>query len=100
MSDEANPLPASRLIDIKIDDASLGRGSPDIEHEREVAIYDLLEANSYALEGREGGPYTLLLSMAEDRLVFSVGTEEQPAIATHLLSLSPFRRIVKDYFFI
>lgn len=100
MSDEANPLPAARLIDVTIDDASLGRGSPDIEHEREVAIYDLLEANSFMLEGRDGGPYTLHLSMAEDRLVFSVGTEEQPAVATHLLSLSPFRRIVKDYFFI
>ena len=50
MSDEAPPLSAARLIDIKIDDASLGRGSVDIEHEREVAIYDLLEANSFMLE--------------------------------------------------
>ncbi len=100
MSDDAVPLPMARLIEIRLDEASLGRGTPDIEHEREVAIYDLLEGNTFALNGRDDGPYALLLSMSEDRLVFSVGTAGNPALATHLLSLSPFRRIVKDYFMI
>lgn len=100
MSDETDPPATTRLIEIRLDEASLGRGNADIEHEREVAIYDLLEGNSFVLEGRDDGPYTLILSMAEDRLVFSVGTTEEAAVATHLLSLSPFRRIVKDYFLI
>ncbi len=73
MSDDAVPLPTARLIEIRLDEASLGRGTPDIEHEREVAIYDLIEGNSFALDGRDDGPYALMLSMAEDRLVFSVG---------------------------
>ena len=100
MSEKASSTPTARLIEIRLDDASLGRGTPDIEHEREVAIYDLLDENAFALEGRDDGPYTLALSMAEDRLVFSVGNASDPAVATHLLSLSPFRRIVKDYFLI
>ncbi|MEZ5924490.1 MAG: UPF0262 family protein [Hyphomicrobiaceae bacterium] len=100
MSDHAPAPSNARLIEVTLDEKSLGRGTADIEHEREVAIYDLLEANSFALEGREDGPYKLALSIAEDRLVFSVGTSEGPAVATHLLSLSPFRRIVKDYFLI
>jgi uncharacterized protein (UPF0262 family) len=100
MSDATAPPPTARLIEIKLDETSLGRGTPDIEHEREVAIYDLLDTNAFALDGRDDGPYSLLLSIAEDRLVFSVGNASGPAIATHLLSLSPFRRIVKDYFLI
>ena len=84
---------------------SIGAGEEytDLTYQDDVesrAIYDLLEGNAFALDGRDDGPYALVLSMAEDRLVFSVGTASNPALATHLLSLSPFRRIVKDYFMI
>ncbi|MEZ5776085.1 MAG: UPF0262 family protein [Hyphomicrobiaceae bacterium] len=89
-----------RLIDIQLDPASIGRNTADVEHEREVAIFDLLEGNYFQLEGREPGPYRLKLSIAEDRLVFTVGDQNDIPIATHMLSLSPFRRIVKDYFLI
>ena len=100
MSEDAATLPTARLIEIRLDENSLGRTTPDIEHEREVAIYDLLDGNTFAVDGRDDGPYTLALSIAEDRLVFSVGNAGGPGLATHLLSLSPFRRIVKDYFLI
>ena len=88
----------ARLVEVTLDSASLGRNSADVEHEREVAIFDLLERNSFALENHDGGPYTLHLSVADSRLVFTVGDATRAPIANVMLSLSPFRRLVKDYF--
>ena len=90
----------SRLIEITLDEKSVGRKSSDVEHERKVAIFDLLEDNVFALEDREEGPYSLLLSIAENRLVFAVGDASHKPITSFMLSLSPFRKIVKDYFFV
>ena len=92
--------PAQRLAKITLDEGSIGRSSPDIEHERAVAIYDLLEDNSFAPLDHEGGPYALHLSIQESRLVFDVRREDGTPLTAHLLSLTPFRRIVKDYFLI
>ena len=92
--------PAQRLAKITLDEGSIGRSSPDIEHERAVAIYDLLEDNSFAPLDSEGGPYALHLSIQESRLVFDVRREDGTPLTAHLLSLTPFRRIVKDYFLI
>lgn len=90
-----------RLFSVALDDASIGRATPDIEHERAIAIYDLVEENSFALDGHEGGPYALRLAIAENRLVIEVREDEAgPAIMTHILSLTPFRRIVRDYYMI
>jgi uncharacterized protein (UPF0262 family) len=88
----------TRLIGVTLDQASLGRHNPDVEHEREVAIFDLLESNSFALEGHEGGPYTLHLSLAENRLVLTIAEPDGQPLTHVMLSLSPFRRLVKDYF--
>jgi len=88
----------ARLVEVTLDSHSLGRNSADVEHEREVAIFDLLERNSFALENHDGGPYTLHLSVADSRLVFTVGDATRAPIANVMLSLSPFRRLVKDYF--
>lgn len=88
----------ARLIEVTLDENSIGTLSADAEHEREVAIFDLIEKNSFALDGHEGGPYTLHLSLAENRLVFTVGDSQREPIQHVMLSLSPFRRIVKDYF--
>jgi uncharacterized protein (UPF0262 family) len=88
----------ARLIEVTLDSSSIGANSSDVEHEREVAIFDLLERNTFALEGHDGGPYTLNLSVAENRLVFSVGDADRAPITHVMLSLSPFRRLVKDYF--
>jgi uncharacterized protein (UPF0262 family) len=87
-----------RLVSVTLDESSIGRSTPDIEHERAVAIYDLLEENSFAPIGSDCGPYTLQLSITDNRLVFDVRSCEGEPVMAHLLSLTPFRRIVKDYF--
>jgi uncharacterized protein (UPF0262 family) len=85
------------LVGVTLDEASLGRGSPDQEHERAIAIYDLLECNRFAVPGHNGGPYRVHLAMAERRLAFEVTQADGTPVVTHHLSLTPFRRIVKDY---
>ena len=72
-----------------------------MEHERAVAIFDLIEENSFLPVGDSGaGPYRLKLSLVESRLVFAIAREGGDAVATHILSLTPFRRIVRDYYMI
>ncbi len=88
-----------RLCDVVLDD-TIGRSTPDVEHERAVAIFDLIEENSFTPVGHEGGPYRLNISLVDAKLVFAITTEGGEAVATHILSLTPFRRIVKDYFMI
>lgn len=87
-----------RLVAIDIDESSIARSTPDIEHERAVAIYDLIEENRFAPVGDDGGPYRLGLAIVENRLVFAVTREDGADVMTHVLSLTPFRKIVKDYF--
>jgi uncharacterized protein (UPF0262 family) len=89
-----------RLVKVTLDEGSIGRSSDDIEHERAVAIYDLLEANSFAPDSHDGGPYILQLMIADNRLVFDVRLENETPVIAHLLSLTPFKRIIKDYFLI
>lgn len=89
-----------RLIDVELDE-SIGRSTPDVEHERAVAIFDLIEENSFAPINDGGpGPYKLKLSLVDARLVFAIMRESGEPVATHILSLTPFRRIVKDYYMI
>ena len=90
---------AHRLTDVVLDE-SIGRSTPDVEHERAVAIFDLLEENAFEPAGHSGGPYHLKLSLMDQKLVLSVTTESADPVATHILSLTPFRRIIKDYFMI
>jgi uncharacterized protein (UPF0262 family) len=90
---------AYRLIDVILDD-SIGRSTPDVEHERAVAIFDLIEENSFEPIGHAGGPYRLKISLVDAKLVLAITTETEQAVTTHILSLTPFRRIIKDYFLI
>ena len=97
------PTPAAmkqRLVSVTLDEASIGRSNPDVEHERTIAIYDLLEQNHFAPVGHAGGPYALHLSINDNRLVFDIRLEDGTPVVAHLLSLSPLRRIVKDYYMI
>ena len=97
------PTPAAmkqRLVSVTLDEASIGRSNPDVEHERAVAIYDLLEQNSFAPVGHPGGPYALHLSINGNRLVFDIRLPDGTPVIAHLFSLSPLRRIVKDYYMI
>ena len=93
----------ARLTHIVLDDANLPPPTPEIEQERKVAIFDLLEQNSFSLPERSGreatpGPFKLGLSIREKRLVFDVTSEADEPVVQFLLSLGPFRQVVKDYF--
>lgn len=91
-----------RLASVVIDERSLAATSREAEHERQVAIFDLLESNQFEPEGAPGGPYDLLLSLVDGRLAFDIGTElvdgKRAFERRHLLSLTPFRPLIKDYF--
>jgi uncharacterized protein (UPF0262 family) len=99
MPDEAKPSSPSRLIEVNLDEASIGSYTPEVDHERQVAIFDLLEENSFELVAGPPGPYKLGIAIVENRLVFAVtaGDAATPN-STFLLSLNPFRKVVKDYF--
>lgn len=91
------------IIHIEIDETGLARPTPEIEQERKVAIFDLLEENVFALPAREGrimpaGPYRLGLALREGRLVMDITTQTHEKAAAFHLSLGPFRQVVKDYF--
>ena len=90
----------SRLSKIDIDDSALAPPTPQIEQERKVAIFDLLEDNSFALPQADAphGPYHLTLSIKDRRLVFYLKQENEYPAAEFHLSLGPFRQVVKDYF--
>lgn len=97
MGDPDNP---HRLVAIVLDEASIGRSNADVEHERSIAIYDLIEENSFEPIGDSSGPYALKIGLAEQRLVFEITTQDGASVATHMLSLTPLRKVVKDYFMI
>ncbi len=91
------------IVDIALDDAGLPPPTPEIEQERKVAIFDLLEENTFVLPARgdreiPGGPYRLNLAIRDKRLVFDVETEANEKAAEFHLALGPFRQVVKDYF--
>jgi uncharacterized protein (UPF0262 family) len=89
---------AGRLVAVTLDENSIGRSNRDVEHERAVAIYDLLEDNSFAPDGDHGGPFALHLSITGSRLMLDIRHASGAPVAAHLLSLTPLRRIVKDYY--
>jgi uncharacterized protein (UPF0262 family) len=89
-----------RIGAIVLDEKSVVKRSPEVEQEREVAISDLLESNLFKPKGAVAGPYRLALSVKENRLVFDIAREGGQRVGRILLSLAPFRRIVKDYFLV
>lgn len=93
----------SHISNIELDDSNLPPPTPEIEQERKVAMFDLLEENSFSLPARDDravpdGPYHLNLSIRDKRLVFDLATEASEKAAEFHLSLGPFRQVVKDYF--
>jgi uncharacterized protein (UPF0262 family) len=90
---------ATRIVDIQLDENSIARNSAEVEHERKVAIFDLLENNSFTLDSGAEGPYRLKLSITESRLCFEVGPKAGEPV-TFLLSLTPFGKLIKDYFLV
>ena len=89
-----------RLIAVELDEASIQSRGPDVDHDRRVAIFDLIEQNSFRPLASPGGPYILRLALEDGRLAFDLMTEDRRPHGKFILSLTPFRRIVKDYFMI
>jgi uncharacterized protein (UPF0262 family) len=92
----------TRIAHIELDDSTLPPPTPEIEQERKVAMYDLMEENTFSLPKRDDrlvpdGPYNVALAIREKRLVFDIKTEDAQAAAEFHLSLGPFRQVVKDY---
>lgn len=91
-----------RLVHVEIDQPRGVRWNADIEQERKVAIFDLLEANSFEplvpLENGHQGPYRLILGVRDNRLLFSLSDADGAALGEFTLPVGPFRRVVKDYF--
>ena len=87
-----------RLQSVEIDEDSLAAVSRDQEQERQIAIFDLLEENYFFPEGAQTGPYDLRMGLLENRLVLDVRGPDYEK--RHILSLSPFRMLIKDYFLI
>lgn len=90
-------LDRTRLIAVTLDEGSIGRGNPDQEQERRIAIYDLVEENSFGLHGHDGGPYRLTIGLQDGKLLLGVAEEGGAPLMSHLLSLKPFRPVLKDY---
>jgi len=90
----------ARIVEIRLDSASIVRWSREVEHERQVAVFDLMERNSFQLVNGFAGPYRVLLSLREANLIFAVSDEADARHSEITLSMRPFRRLIKDYFLI
>jgi uncharacterized protein (UPF0262 family) len=87
-----------RIAEITLDERTVLRRSPDVEHERAIAIADLLKENSFAPASGREGPFALHLAIRENRLHLDIGSEADGSRETIVLPLGPFRGIVRDYF--
>lgn len=99
MTEKAPPA-HHRLAEVQLDERTVVRRSADIEHELKVAIFDLIEQNIFSPVGAhdQQGPFQLSLGIADNRLVFDIRGEDGAPLGKIILALSPFRKIVKDYF--
>lgn len=92
-------MDSKRLGQVILDEKSLGQAAGDIDHERRVAMHDLLQENTFAPAGATvDGPYTLHLSERDGRLIFDIRSESGEELVAHHLSLAPLRKTIKDYF--
>ncbi|TFW10908.1 UPF0262 family protein [Brevundimonas intermedia] len=87
-----------KLASVELDAVTLPAATAEIEHERRVAIFDLVEKNSFEPVGAEGGPYKLKLSLQDNRLVFDIDGENFNR--TYAISLTPLKGVIKDYLLI
>jgi len=91
---------SERIAKMFLDERTVVRRSPQVEHERQVAIFDLLEDNCFALLDNPCGPYHLHLGVSDNRLVFDVRTGDGVKALTFALPVKTFRRVVRDYFLV
>ena len=103
MGETTSGAKADRLIHVTLDDRGLPPPTPEVEQERRVALFDLLEENLFRLPPRgeappPPGPYRLALSVRDGRLAFEIADEAGAPAHAFVLSLSPFRQVIKEYF--
>jgi uncharacterized protein (UPF0262 family) len=91
---------SARIVRLELDQKTIVRWSPEVEHERNVAVFDLLEGNSFRLTDGFSGPYAMVLSLRESNLVMDVRRESDGEAVEIVLATRPFRRVIKDYFLI
>ena len=91
---------ASRIVAIELDEATIVRWGPEVEHERDVAVFDLLERNSFALVDGFAGPYRLFLTLRDANLILRVTSEDGAHGTEIVFAVRPLRRVIKDYFLI
>jgi len=97
----ANPGADLRhLVHVALDERTVLRRSPEVEHERRVAIFDILEQNRFCPDGHEGGPYRLHLAVVEGRLVFDIRDTADRPVTQVVLAVTPFKRIIREYFMV
>ena len=89
-----------RLYEVLLDEATLPRVSSDADHERAVAIFDLVEENQFGFAGRDDGPYSLTIAQQEGKLNFTARNEAGETVAEFMISMTPFRPLLKDYFMV
>jgi uncharacterized protein (UPF0262 family) len=94
------PERRDRLAEVALDEATIPGGGADQDHERAVAIFDLVEDNHFGLKGRDDGPYKLVISQQESKLTFDVATLAGEPGTHFVLSMTPFRPLLKDYFLV
>src|SRR5277367_1026207 len=90
----------NRLAEVVLDEKTIPRGTADVDHERAVAIFDLIEENAFAVPGRDDGPYALAISQEESKLTFHVRAASGELAASIVVSMTPFRPLLKDYFLV
>ena len=89
-----------RIAAVRLDEKTMVRRRPEVEHERAIAIYDIIEENSFAPVGEFQGPYNLTLSLSDNRLLFDVGSESGEHLTQLTLPLKQFQSLIKDYFMV
>ena len=89
-----------RLYEVVLDEATLPRVAADQDHERAVAIFDLVEESNFGAIGRDDGPYSLTIGQQESKLSFVVRTQGRETVAEFIVSMTPFRPLLKDYFLV
>lgn len=98
--DQPSAPAADRIAKLTLDPNSIARGNANIEHEREVAIFDILDANVFHVEGRDDGPFDVELGISEDRLVIAVTPAAGGEKSSIAVALPALRRVMKDYFLV
>ena len=86
-----------RIIDVELDEHTIIWRNPDVEQERRIAVFDLLEGNFFRPEGHEG-PFRVMLRVEDNRLAIDLKNEKGEPLETIRLGLARFRRLIRDYF--